>query len=317
MCLIGTVFSDLYPTPFIIKISFWRSTTIYLFLALPCIAHTLLQLLNKSFTHRFIAIALMVLITGYLESLKLFYLPFLSFFLLFALYENRLTSRYPFLTGKFQFLFFSLLVPILYYQITHGQGGIVVLLFFAYIIMFFLIATLLERYFKLFAILQRFKVMPVLFVLIFDLCILGFRGGPEIYYHGSVTGKTDPWADIQLFANKHSHKDDIFIAPPYIGGFGIYSLRATLGDWAEWGPVLYSDNQYARECLERMNDLGWRKYLGKDAYNKLTREHMLNIARKYSAKFVITEKPKTFDLPKLYENSNFVLYRIQSEMGNI
>jgi hypothetical protein len=311
MCLIGTVFSDLYPVPFIIKISFWRSTTIYLLLALPCITYTLLQLLNKSFTRSFIAIALMVLITGYLQSFKLYYLPFLSFFLLFALYENQLATWFPFLTGKFQFLFFSLLFPVLYYQITHGQEGIVVLLLFAYIIMFLLIANLLEKYFKLFALLQRFKVMPILFVLIFDLCILGFRGGPEIYYHGSVTGKADPWADIQVFANKHSHKDDIFITPPYIGGFGMYSMRATLGDWAEWGPVLYSDNQYARECLERMNDLGWRKYyLGKDAYNKLTKEQMLNIAKKYKAKFVVTEKPKTFDIEKIYENSRFILYRV-------
>jgi len=56
-------------------------------------------------------------------------------------------------------------------------------------------------------------------------------GGPEIYYHGSVLGERDPWADLQLFARTHSEKDDLFIVPPYINDFSLYSQRATLGDW--------------------------------------------------------------------------------------
>jgi hypothetical protein len=67
MCLLGTIFADLYPIPFIIKLSLWRSTIIYLFLALPCIAYLLITMFNRSILLRFLAIAIMILLTGYLQ----------------------------------------------------------------------------------------------------------------------------------------------------------------------------------------------------------------------------------------------------------
>ena len=88
--------------------------------------------------------------------------------------------------------------------------------------------------------------------------------------------------------------------------------RATLGDWAEAAPLVgYCDSHYANECLARMNDLGWTQYSNENAiagYNRLTTEDIVSTALKYGAKFVITVKPKTFNLPKRYENNIFLLY---------
>jgi hypothetical protein len=38
-------------------------------------------------------------------------------------------------------------------------------------------------------------------------------------------------------------------------------------------------------------------------------------AEKYGVKFIITEKPKTFALPKIYENEQFILYRAPHYAG--
>ena len=46
-----------------------------------------------------------------------------------------------------------------------------------------------------------------------------------------------------------------------------------------------------------------------EGYNSLTTHDVLQVAKKYGAKFIITEKPKTFKLQKLYENERFILYR--------
>ena len=158
---------------------------------------------------------------------------------------------------------------------------------------------------------MAYTIWLVLFVALIDAGVLYFKGGPEIYYHGYFQGRRDPWADIQLFAQKHSAKDDLFIVPTYMNDFGIYSLRATLGDWAEGANAIYLDNQFAREWLSRMKDLGWKEFCidsNAGGYFNLKTAEVMKAAKKYGAKFIITEKPKTFELQKTYENNQFILY---------
>jgi hypothetical protein len=140
------------------------------------------------------------------------------------------------------------------------------------------------------------------------------QGGPEIYYHGFVKGERDPWADIQLAAKSYSNKDDLFIVPPYLNDFGIYSKRAVLGDWAEGSSILYQDNSFAKEWLSRMRDLGWKKRTEMvSGYNSLSTNEITVVAEKYNAPYVITEKPKAFDLPLVYENNKYNLYTVPFE----
>ncbi len=140
--------------------------------------------------------------------------------------------------------------------------------------------------------------------------MLTAQGGPKIYYHGRLQGKLDPWADVQFVARDISDTDDLFIVPPLNNDFYHYSLRAVLGDWAEGSTLLYLDNRFTEEWFERMNDLGWTKpYNAEAGFNSLTTADIIRTARKYGAVFVVTEKPKEFDLPKAYENSRFILYR--------
>ena len=309
LCLVGTLFVDIYPVPFIIKLSLWRSTVVYLFLALPCIACFLTSINRRSIPRRFLVIALIVFLTGYVKCFPLYYLPLFICGLLFFEYEDRLAQRFPVVsTVALPLLCIALAIMVAYHILT-GERGFRLLIFFSSIIIFLLAIARLEQRVTVSAL--AYTIWLVLFVALIDAGVLYFKGGPEIYYHGYFQGRRDPWADIQLFAQKHSAKDDLFIVPPYMNDFGIYSLRATLGDWAEGANSLYLDNQFAREWLSRMKDLGWKTFCvdsNAGGYFDLKTEEVVKTAKKYGAKFIITEKPKTFELKKAYENNKFILY---------
>lgn len=314
MCLLGTVFADLYPIPFIIKLSLWRSTIIYLFLALPCISYLLTTMFNRGMIFRFLAITIMVLLTGYLQCFRLYYLPVLICFLLIFLYEDRLSIRFPFLRATFLILFGSSLFAVFTYQALFDEGSMRLLVFFGFMITFLFCWRFIELYRKKFLI--HLWVLPLLFIVLFDFGLLYHKGGPAIYYHGYIRGKSDPWADIQMFAQKHSAKDDLFIIPPYMNDFGIYSMRATLGDWAEGANGIYLDNQFAREWYARMMNFRWKTIHSKEkGYNYLSTEEIISTSRKFNVKYIVTEKPKCFNLAKLYENDKFILYRIPGING--
>ncbi|MBW1853636.1 MAG: hypothetical protein JRJ00_02990, partial [Deltaproteobacteria bacterium] len=48
-------------------------------------------------------------------------------------------------------------------------------------------------------------------------------------------------------------------------------------------------------------------------YNALSTEEIILTAQKYGATYIITEKPKRFELPSIYENNAFILYTVPGE----
>ena len=258
LCLAGTIFADIYPVPFILKLSLWRSTLIYLLIALPCIAYLLTSIFKHSVPRRFLVIALIVLLTGYIKCFPLYYLPLFMCGVLFFIYEDWLAQRLPRIARMGIPLFFTVLALLVSYHLLTGERGLRLLMFFLSTAVFFIITARLEKRFSFNA--AAWTLWILLFVVLFDAGSLYFRGGPEIYYHGRFQGKRDPWADIQMFAQTHSAKDDLFIVPTYMNDFGVYSLRATLGDWAEGANAIYLDNQFTREWLTRMKELGWKTF---------------------------------------------------------
>ena len=195
------------------------------------------------------------------------------------------------------------------YQGLFDRGITATALGLGCIFLFLLLLKVLEKPLPLLKSARSYALTALLFILVFDGTILAYKGGPDIYYHGTIRGERDEWADIQRFAKNNTHKDALFIVPPYINDFGIYSQRATLGDWAEGSSILYMDNDYAKKWLARMSDLGWKTmWGGYTGFNSLTTEAIAATARKYNATYIVTEKPKRFNLPLVYENSKYILY---------
>jgi len=207
-------------------------------------------------------------------------------------------------------IFFVALLMFIAYQSLFDWGVQGTIIGMGSVLLFLLLLKLPETSLP-FAKSSNFCIIGALvFMSLFDTGLLLYRGGAAIYYHGYIRGERDPWADIQIFAKENSRKDALFIVPPYCNDFGLYSQRATLGDWAEGANILYMDNTFAKEWLTRMNDLGWKDIRGaEDGYKELSTEEIVTTAHKYGADFIVTEKPKHFELPMLYENKQFALYK--------
>jgi len=313
LCLAGTVFADYYPVPFIIKLSLWRSTLIFLFMALPCIACSFAAIFNHTVSRRFLVIITIVLLTGYFKYFSKMYLPLLLIFLLYAQYEDTLAKRFPVLRNRFGLLLFialAILVSILSFRTAFSLATLYLPVFLLFTIIFLWAVKVLEDSPRFAAVARQPWAVVFVFFLLFDAAVLYGNGGLQIYYHGRMQGKIDPWADIQQVAKNVSAKDDLFIIPPAWNDFGIYSHRASLGDWAEGSHALYLGSVFAAEWLARMNDIGWTRLHYPEGYEKLSTELAIRAAKKYQAKFIITEKPHALNLKKIYENSKFILYQL-------
>jgi hypothetical protein len=314
LCLAGTACAEWYPMPLILKLSLWRSSLLFLFLAIPCIGYLLSIVFQLGMSGRLLALATIILLSGYLKGFSVYYLPLFICFFIYVVCAQRYNLRASLTPRTFSSA--AVLTVVAFFIgaaviTSFSSAHLVVLLFFSATIVYLLALKLLEAVPRISSVVKQPLMVLLLFFMCFDSAVLYHRRGPEIYYHGRVRGTVDPWADIQKAAQKVSDKDDLFIIPPYKGDFGIYSLRASLGDWAEGSHALYLGNKFADEWLSRMHDIGWKTFAGeKEGYNKLTTEEVITVAKKYGAPFVISEKPKQFNLPHLYENTSFILYRI-------
>lgn len=308
LCLLGTVFADIVPVPFVIKASLWRSTIIYLFIALPCIGWGLLRLFHQGLLDKFVAVTFAVLIVGYIPYFGFWYLPFYIILFCWYHYQEIWKMRLPY--NRTHVIVSLIIIASVLCAYVIGKPIHIPVLFFIGVYLFLMMIDLVK---KRICALRNGLQQAIMFVVLFDGTVLLYNGGPDIYYHGTIKGRCDPWADIQKYARTVSSKDDVFIVPPYMNDFSLYSYRAVLGDWAEGSTLLYLDNTFTKQWFERMYDLGWtEKHLCYDGYNRLTTAEVLRAAQKYGAAFIVTEKPKTFQLKKIYENSKFILYRAET-----
>jgi hypothetical protein len=309
LCVAGTIFAEVYPIPFAMKLSLWRTSWLYITLSLPCIVYLLITMWDRTLLKRFSIVATLIVITGYIHYFPSYYLLLFNTTFLLFLIEPQCIKRWKWVYAKLPFFFLIILLIFVAYQGLFNWGAKGTFMGLVFILFFLLLVRAGETSLSQMKSSRLFITIALLFIILFDAGILLYRGGPDIYYHGHVRGERDPWADLQLYAREHSKKDALFIVPPYINDFGLYSERATLGDWAEGANILYMDNAFAKEWLARMNDLGWRTFLGsRSGYNNLSTEQILTTAQKYGAGYIVTEKPKHFDIPRIYENDQFILY---------
>ena len=316
LCVAGSVCAELFPVPFFMKMSLWRTSWLYIILSLPCIAHLLMAFWDASLLKRFLVISTLIVLTGYIHYFPAYYLLLFNIFFLLFICQSSLEKRWAWLPKKMPLLFSALLLLLIIYQSLFSGGTTGTIIGLVFVLLFLALLQLTEKSLPFAQHSRAWIIVALLFTVVFDGGILAYRGGADIYYQGYIRGKRDPWADLQIFAREHSQKDDLFIVPPYMNDFGLYSYRATLGDWAEGANILYMDNTFARAWLERMNDLGWHTLWGeKSGYNGLPTEAIVATAKKYGVSFIITEKPKHFELPLIYENSQFILYTISDSRG--
>lgn len=318
LCVISVVFVELVPIPFIIQLHVWlHGSWIFYFIAISYLAHFLVSSWDNNPLKQFAIIGMVPLTAGYLQ-------PYWLTPLLFAIivgfnyqYKLKMMSNVLIASASFAMvcLLFANLIPQLQSDLVHIRQFCLFSLLLLLLYLFFnkLVRELSPKRAK-----GVFVFTTVVFIFFFDLGFLYKQEGVRLNYRGYSETNTNPWVDIQLYAREHTPKDALFIVPPYLEGFTVFSRRSILADWVMGTTCVWSDNEYASEWLRRMRKLGWDcSHVIKDlieikeGYNSLSTKKMLQVAKEYNASYIVFEKIKRLNLPITYENKQFTLYRAE------
>ena len=306
LCLVGTIFADIYPVAFIIKLSLWRSTTIYLFLALPCIALVLLRLSYTGPIGLCTAICTTYVLWGFIPGMHYQLLfPLLGSTLILLVRPHKGNS------ATLAIVTLSAIAATLSATAFAGHKPAAAAIWIGLTILIVAVLRMLacHRTFSSRGII----LASILGIIICDAVVLSMTGGPEIYYQGYLRGKPDPWAEVQRETRRLTGTDEVVIVPPFLTGFTNYSERAILGNWAEGSTLLYIDERFTREWFARMHALGWVPGTNPEkAWQNLTTQQLCAAGTQFNAGYAVTEKPKRFDLAPVFENNRYILYRLAS-----
>jgi len=333
LCLAGTIFVEYKPVPTIIQLHLWRSTWIYFIIALCFISNFLVSFFKENLCGRFGVLGAGLVISSYVTTdfnnpWCYYETPYwlLPFFLLFIIASD---SRFN--LGKSRFIIWTLVFVVTgviivstllpsyrdsFFDIRLGR-----LILFGACLLFLLVIATIDKYFKIENKKQLLIMISLAFVIIFNFVVIYKRNGFAVHLKGYDERNIDPWVDIQLYAKKNTPKDSLFIVPPYTAfpDFRMFSERASFGDWIDGGLTIFFGNDYGKQWLARMKDLGLsgETYFDvglvkeREEYNSIDKERFLKVAEKYNANYVVIEKPKKLSLPLVYENERYRIYALR------
>lgn len=124
--------------------------------------------------------------------------------------------------------------------------------------------------------------------------------------------------EVQVWAKENTKKGSVFITPPYLRGFRTFSQRSIIGDCIDLAlanPICIH-GYIAIKRIEALCNTRFTDYNVcipencKPKYNNLPEAKLLDISKKYQASYVVVEKPWRKNLPLVFENSKFRVYKI-------
>jgi hypothetical protein len=121
--------------------------------------------------------------------------------------------------------------------------------------------------------------------------------------------KRGDWIDVQLWAKENTPINAMFITPPYLQGFRIFSERGAVVEWKD-GTQQYFDMNYSYKWWERSDDIGKED---RAFYDSLSKERLLELCKKYKASYIVFPSSKVLQLPRVYENKEFRMYKCDVE----
>ncbi len=150
---------------------------------------------------------------------------------------------------------------------------------------------------------------------------------PGIY----IYGPSSPWKDAQVWAKNHTPIDARFITPPqiysfYLPDWRVFSQRSPVVTMTESLEVSF-DPPFMDGWLARFNDvapgvaaqfngdLAENLKLTAEAYNHLSPQAYLTIARKYRADYLVVLKEYPQPFIEIYRNSHYIIYDLSSEIS--
>lgn len=156
------------------------------------------------------------------------------------------------------------------------------------------------------------------------LLALNFKlWGPGVY----IFPQKNAFNDVQLWAKANTPKDALFITPPeqfwmYDTEWRVLSERSTVSTISELlegafdpGYIQYWKPRFedvAPGALEQFRSNFYDNLaITKRAYYSLSTNKLLEIAHKYHASYLVVEKPYTHNLRIVYQNAQFIVYKVK------
>lgn len=318
LCLIGTIFTEIIPVPFVIKLVLWRSTAFFVFFLIVYISYYLVNLPTETFTHKlliagtiaamFFSLYRLIVCFALLHLGVKMYRKFFSF--IFTV--SGCIGIVTFCVGSFLKLESnSFLINKFFSFINLGRQEIILFLIMSVFLVYLLHLRTTEK-------MQFTKIKAISCAAFFILLVL-----IKSHLTRNISQEKEKfkkyWKETQLWAKENSSSEDVFITPPYLEGFRIHSQVGVVVECKD-GAVANGDINFGIKWWDRMNDLGYKNLSNtilnfvpecKRNYESLTEKEIINLSDKYGAKYVVVEKPKSFNLRLVYENERFCIYSIK------
>jgi hypothetical protein len=296
LCLLGTVFVELAPVPVFIKLVLWRSTMFMVLFLVIYISDYLVNFPRENWIQ-------LALVAGTAASLFFSSLPSYKLIACFAAlniaYDAYQTPRKALFSALFSLA---------------GIAGIIGFTLFTSetrdIYMFY--AT-----FAAFFALLMTKTRPRPAFLIALLFIIASFGVKARFTESAGERQFNKdWIEAQVWARGNTPVRAVFITPPYLEGFRIYSRREVVAENKDGAACVY-DIGFSLKWWERMNALGYSDLrhtvldyapFCKQNYNNLSEKELVSLGARYNASFAVTERQRELKLKLVHRNSSFNVY---------
>lgn len=271
LCLIGTIFTEVFPVEFVIQLQLIRSSWLLNYFMLFYLANMAGALLRRSPQHVLAAFGLVSALAAARWVLGLFPTTHPTPYRLLVDFNNPWTANLQ------PVLFGLLMLPLLWsvWNIQRHHN---------------------PRY-------------AHRFVLWFAFAIAIFTG--PMFLDSTIPASqitiAENWADVQDWIRYHTPQDATFITPPQLDGFRIGAQRTQLGDWKD-GTVGIFDEAWVVEWRTRMVDMGLDETTF--SFKPLNQAHLCYVAGKYAMDYAVVFNSWDIAGEAVYTNDSFSVYPV-------
>lgn len=171
------------------------------------------------------------------------------------------------------------------------------------------------------------QMATMLFVIVFMIVLAFFVAfclyKPGIYIWPEKTA----FYRTQMWAKQNTPKNTVFLTPPskwwlYDVEWRVISERSTVSTLSELLEAAFDPSyiSYWKPRFEEVAPGALQKFQGSifsnflitnEAYNSLSKNEILRIAKKYHASYFVAEQKKMYDFPVVYSNEEYIIYSVR------
>ncbi|MBI4355767.1 MAG: hypothetical protein HY597_04925 [Candidatus Omnitrophica bacterium] len=120
----------------------------------------------------------------------------------------------------------------------------------------------------------------------------------------------DDWTEVQQWARTQTPPGSLFITPPHLDGFRLWSARSPVVEYKDGALGMFS-SRVALEWWRRIQDVhGWPRAKSRAHYQTMSESELAGVARTYGAGYVVVEGPKPLSWRSLHENGTYAVYAV-------